>query len=390
MTNGYNDKTEMMEVCKMTEEMKDTQTQDAENSERKAVPWWKSKRAQYGMIAGACALVIASGGVAIAANQGASVEQDTQTETPITAEPVEEKESVQAEITVDLPEWNSDSTPVLLEVNDGVSTSYTTIDANNAGNAKLDLGDGTFTVTTISPINSDGSIYVVSDPVTVNKDTKTVPVTGTKVSADNVTEDQINAIKDAFNKAKDAGKVTDDVVNKVTNNANAGTDARNSKSDEEKQAAQETAKQETQSKQENNNSGSNSGSTTSTPASTPAASSGSNNSGSSSGSSSSSSQSQQSTPAHEHSWTPVYKTVHHDAVTEQQPIYETVGVCVCNVCGVENPGRDHEVAHMKAHEGCGTHEEYKSQITGYNTVVKTAAYDEQVISGYSCSCGATK
>ena len=375
MTNE--EKTEVIETMKQ------------ETSEKKPVPWWKNRRAQYGMIAGACALVIAGGaGIAIASNQPAPAEEQTQE--PAKVEQVEQATTHDLRVTLDLPEWSDTSTPALLEVNDGIDTSYKAVDSTSPS-ADLTLENGTYTLTLVSPINADGSIYIVSDPQAVKVDNTTganitSPITGTKLPAEDVTEEQINAIKDAFNKAKDTGKVDQITVDKVTNNANAGIDARNSKTDEEKQQAQETAKQETATKQESTNTGqSSTGSSSSSGSST-------SNSDSSSSSSDSSSQSQQSTPAHQHSWTPVYKTVHHDAVTEQQPVYETVGAVICNVCGedITNNKTNHLKAHALKHEGSSYHVEDKTIITGYNTVVIQQAYNEDVLDHYVCNCGAVK
>ena len=88
---------------------------------------------------------------------------------------------------------------------------------------------------------------------------------------------------------------------------------------------------------------------------------------------------------HTHSWTPVYRTVHHDAVTQEQPVYDSL--TVCSVCGQVRPNKDHITAHIKAHEGSGTHE--TNVQTGTRTIVTQAAYDEQVLDHYTCSCGAT-
>ena len=102
-----------------------------------------------------------------------------------------------------------------------------------------------------------------------------------------------------------------------------------------------------------------------------------NNSGSNSGTS----------QGHTHSWTPVYRTVHHDAVTQEQPVYERH--TVCSVCGYVTPNYDHRKAHVMAGEGSGTHGENRSRLTGYRTTTVQSAYDEQVLDHYSCSCGAT-
>ena len=390
MTNE--EKTEIMETVEVAEE---------EKSEKKALPWWKNRRAQYGLIAGACALVIAGGaGIAIASNQPVPAEEAEVSQTS----QVEQATEHDLKVTLDLPEWSDTSTPALLEVNDGIDTIYKAVDSANPA-TDLTLENGTYTLTLVSPINADGSIYIVSDPQTLNVDGTTganieTPFTGTKLPAEDVTEDQINAIKDAFNKAKDTGKVDQTTVDKVTNNANAGTDARNSKTDEEKQQAQDAAKQETASKQEQAQASvpetsrpSSGNSSASTPAS--------NNTGKSDGGSSSNSGSNtdsgnkdsgSSTPAHEHSWSPVYKTVHHDAVTEQQPVYTTVVRSICNVCGADITGNTsaHGKEHAMKHEGSGHHVVEEKQITGYKTVITKQAYDEQVVDYYRCSCGSTK
>ena len=363
MTNE--EKTEAMETVEVPEE---------ETSEKKPVPWWKNKRAQYGMVAGACALVIAGGaGIAIASNQPAPAEE---AESAPTAQ-VEQVSSHTLKVTLDLPEWSEGSTPALLEVNDGVSTTQTAIESASP-RADVTLENGTYTVSLVSPINADGSIYVVSDAQTLTLDGTTganveAHFTGTKLPAEDVTEAQINAIKDAFNKAKDAEKVEQEAVDKATNNANAGTDARNSKTDEEKQQAQDAAKQETATKQE---------------ATTPQNSNSANNanSGSNSGNSGSAS--------HTHSWTPVYKTVHHDAVThtEEQPEYKS-GYAAYHFCtkhGVKVDDSGHCSKCGGLAPGTYTDKVYETRQIGTKTVTITdqAAYDEQVVTGYTCSCGA--
>lgn len=118
----------------------------------------------------------------------------------------------------------------------------------------------------------------------------------------------------------------------------------------------------------------------------------------------------------------VTKVVHHDAVTRQEtytvvdkeaydePVYETH--VVCKVCGQDfgkgseaslNAG-DHSAitghsyhstkiqAGTKHHDAV-THQETKTVVVtpAYDeTVVVKQAYDETVITGYKCSCGATK
>lgn len=123
-----------------------------------------------------------------------------------------------------------------------------------------------------------------------------------------------------------------------------------------------------------------------------------------------------SKPSHAHSWNAQTTVVHHpasghneqvlikEAWTEYKPIYETVAIEVCDNCGAdctENP-----VAHNKEHMLNGTgkygwHTEYVQKQTGTETIAHPAEYetrwvqdstawDETVITGYTCSCGASK
>lgn len=127
--------------------------------------------------------------------------------------------------------------------------------------------------------------------------------------------------------------------------------------------------------------------------------------GSSGGSSGGGSTTQQ--PTHTHSWEPVYGTVHHDEVGHyetqtvseawDEPVYEYKQVC--SACGASFNTVDEVGDHIIfTHDGLAA---YSSQRIQTNTVhhdaviqqiwvVDQAAYDEQVITGYRCSCGATK
>lgn len=127
------------------------------------------------------------------------------------------------------------------------------------------------------------------------------------------------------------------------------------------------------------------------------------NSGSNSGNSDSSKKDE--TPAHQHNWVPVTKTVHHDAeykTVHHDAEYKTVHhdaeyktVYVCNNCG-EQFDTDAELdAHMKAHffDGCQSYHTAKvvTQQAWDEQVLVKGAWDETVTTGYRCStCGATK
>lgn len=119
--------------------------------------------------------------------------------------------------------------------------------------------------------------------------------------------------------------------------------------------------------------------------------------------------------SHTHSWNAQTTVVHHpasghneqvlikEAWTEYKPIYETVAIEVCNTCGADitdNPSK-HIKQHMLAGEGGSWRTEYIQKQTGTETIAHpaeyetrwvqdSAAWDETVITGYTCSCGASK
>lgn len=143
-----------------------------------------------------------------------------------------------------------------------------------------------------------------------------------------------------------------------------------------------------------NNNGSSSSSNTSKP---------------SNSSSSGSSNKKPTSPTHTHSWQPVTKTVHHDAVTEQKyvvdepaqeiPVYENVEYMICNECYLEMYSADEYYAHREATRHGGFKSAFKDVVVNttyteekghYETVTISDAYDETITTGYKCSCGATK
>lgn len=97
-------------------------------------------------------------------------------------------------------------------------------------------------------------------------------------------------------------------------------------------------------------------------------------------------------PSHTHLWTP--KTVHHDAVYEQQYIDDWVWFerYKCKTCGAFTYSISEANGHQEAsgRGGCGAYvsAEYQENRGYYEQVCVQSAYDEVV--GYVCSCGATK
>lgn len=74
------------------------------------------------------------------------------------------------------------------------------------------------------------------------------------------------------------------------------------------------------------------------------------------------------------------------AWTESVPVYSTVEVSICNICGQDVTGNTsaHAKAHMKAGEGSGHHSEVRKVVTGYNTVNHPAEghYETRVLGGH--------
>ena len=324
--------------------------------------------------------------------------------------------------------WDTEtSTPVIahIEDEDGKVDFYTAIAANKQVTVKVGES-GTYTVTFISPVNADGSIYKVpSKKVTAGKADKTVAtgVTFEKVDADKVTKDDLTAIAKDVAAAVKKGDSTltgdkgAEVVKKfednIKKNPNADTDA----VEKETEKAQESAKEEksdaktpetSDSKKSDSSSKKDEGKSDSKP-------SGGNSSNSGSNSNSGSSSKKDDTPAHQHNWVAQtktvhhdaqYKTVHHDAVTHQ--VWHdavTEEHYICNQCGADitSDPWGHINNSLMNGGNCGSyHSTYVTVKQGYyETVTDQAAYDEQVqvrdawdetvTTGYKCSsCGATK
>lgn len=74
------------------------------------------------------------------------------------------------------------------------------------------------------------------------------------------------------------------------------------------------------------------------------------------------------------------------AWTESIPVYSTVEVSICNICGQDVTGNTsaHAKAHMKAGEGSGHHSEVRREITGYNTVshAEEGHWETKVVGGH--------
>lgn len=340
----------------------------------------------------------------------------------------DEKQDMVLTLEVKADGWDADtSTPIIAHIEDadGEVDFYTAIAANKQVTVRVGKS-GTYTVTFISPVNADGSIYKVSSKkVTagkVDKKTASTGVTFNKVDADKVTKDDLTAIAKDVAAAVKKGDSTltgdkgAEVVKKFEDNIKKNPNADADAVEKESEKAQETAKEDTSdaktpetSDNKKNDSGNNGSGNKSD--SKPSGGSGNSDSGSSSGGSSK----KDDTTAHQHNWVAQTKTVHHDAqykTVHHDAQYKTVHhdavvkyVSICNNCGADITGN--EAAHFKNSllngGNCGScHEESRTVQAAYDEQVKvsdaydeqvqvSAAWDETVTTGYKCSsCGATK
>lgn len=340
----------------------------------------------------------------------------------------DEKQDMVLTLEVKADGWDADtSTPIIAHIEDadGEVDFYTAIAANKQVTVKVGKS-GTYTVTFISPVNADGSIYKVSSKkVTAGKADKKTASTGVtfnKVDADKVTKDDLTAIAKDVAAAVKKGDSTltgdkgAEVVKKFEDNIKKNPNADADAVEKETGKAEETAKEdksdaktpETSDSKKNDSGNNGSGNKSDSKPSE-----GSGNSGS--GSISSGSSKKDDTTAHQHKWVAQTKTVHHDAqykTVHHDAQYKTVHhdavvkyVSICNNCGADITGN--EAAHFKNSllngGNCGScHEESRTVQAAYDEQVKvsdaydeqvqvSAAWDETVTTGYKCSsCGATK
>ncbi|MDB1859035.1 hypothetical protein PMX13_00845 [Collinsella aerofaciens] len=355
----------------------------------------------------------------------------------------DEKQDMEFVLEVKAEGWDADtSTPVIAHIEgaDGEVDFYTAIDANRQVTVKVGKS-GTYTVTFISPVNADGSIYKVpSKRIAAGKTDKTAAtgVTFDKVDADKVMKDELTDIAKDVAEAVKKGDSTltgdkgAEVVKKfednIKKNPNADTDA----VEKETGKAEETAKEDksdaktpetsggkkddgkatggsdNSGNKSNSSSKKDEGKSDSKP-------SGGNSSNSGSNTNSGSSSKKDGTPAHVHKYDIYHpavthtEKVYHPAVTHTEKVYHpavthTEECSICNGCGADITGNEQAHAYnalMAGNKACGAYH------TVYNTVTDSAAWEETVTitdsaaweeavtitdsaAYYTCSCGATK
>lgn len=276
----------------------------------KAIEWVKNHKPHTAAIAIVVVAVIA---VSIAAASGAFTQQDKAT--------TDEQKTVDVTLSVTADHgWDENSTPAIahIEGNDVDFYHAVTPDADgNKGTSTVELAEGDYTVSFVSPVNSDGSAFDIYDTgapvdITVDADAKTAPAVNchmAQIPADKVTDDMladiIDKTKDAIEKGDetlkgDAGTgILDKLDGNVAKNPNASDKTKQEATDADKDVdVNDKPAQTTPSAKNDGNAkaDSNSGSQSSNAGSS---NSGSNNAGNSSKPSQSS---QPSKPAHTHTW----------------------------------------------------------------------------------------
>ena len=262
--------------------------------------WARSHKPQVAAIAAAIVVAIV---VATAVASGAFATSEQQPEQ-------QESRTVDVALNVTADHgWDENSTPAIahIEGNDVDFYHAVTPDAEgNKGTSTVELAEGDYTVSFVSPVNSDGSAFDVYDTgapvdITVDADAKTAPAVNcpmAQIPADKVTDDMladiIDKTKDAIEKGDetlkgDAGTgILDKLDGNVAKNPNASDKTKQEATDAEKdvdvnkEPAQTTPSAKTDNAKTDNNAGSQS----------------SNNGSSNSGSASS----KPSKPAHTHTW----------------------------------------------------------------------------------------
>lgn len=429
MFNDNSTETEGIPADKTAEIPKVVDSTEEENAKKPLVLFGREFSRKQVCVAGAgilCAALLIGGGAYAISHASWTGDSNAPA---VSQSKDEEKQDMVLTLEVKADGWDADtSTPVIAHIEDadGEVDFYTAIAANKQVTVKVGKS-GTYTVTFISPVNADGSIYKVSSKkVTAGKADKKTASTGVtfnKVDADKVTKDDLTAIAKDVAAAVKKGDSTltgdkgAEVVKKfednIKKNPNADTDAveketgkaeetaKEDKSDAKTPETSDNKKNDSGSKNDSGNNGSGNKSD-----SKPSGGSGNSGSGSSSGGSSK----KDDTTAHQHNWVAQtktvhhdaqYKTVHHDAVTHQ--VWHdavTEEHYICNQCGADITSDPW--GHLDAYDHGGYHSSYVTVKQGYyETVTDKAAYDEQVqvsaawdetvTTGYKCSsCGATK
>lgn len=285
----------------------------------KAKAWAGSHKPQAIAIAMGAILAVGAIGGGIAYSAGAFAPQTKSVITKVDTSVDEKTVDVTLNVTADHG-WDENSTPAIahIEGNDVDFYHAVTPDAEgNKGTSTVELAEGDYTVSFVSPVNSDGSAFDIYDTgapvdITVDADAKTAPAVNcpmAQIPADKVTDDMLADIvdktKDAIKKGDetlkgDAGTgILDKLDGNVAKNPNASDKTKQEATDADKDVDvnDKPAQTTPSAKTDGNKADSNKSNAGSQPSNTGSSNSGSNNAGNSGSSSS-----QPSKPAHTHTW----------------------------------------------------------------------------------------
>lgn len=387
-----------------TQVIESTEAQAADAAPEKG---WKalSKNAKIGISVGAVAVVAAAVvGICVWANQPATLPADEPVEKALVAE-TEEGASQKVKIGYEGYEAAEGDTPVIAHIT-GTADGNRSVDyyhAVSGAQEDVELVPGGYSIEYLPVLKAGGSLVTAKDGAVsaVVEDGALVSTSKTnEKAAEDVTQDDLDNVLEAVKKAVEKGDDTlkgdagKDVVDKVAEAVKATGKVDESKVEEAKKDAETKASEPSAGSNagqpaattgSNGNSGSNGGSADKAPASQPASTpSASQPSGNGSSQGGTSQPEQPSAPAHVHNWQPVYSTiVDQEAYTSHEPVGSYI---LCN-CGATFSSQSEWSAHAQA-AGRGQNHGYSVQ-TKYSDVYHPAV-THQEITGYTCSCGATK
>lgn len=335
--------------------------------------WARSHKPQVAAIAAAIVVAIV---VAIAVASGAFATSEQQPE---------QQESRTVDVTLNVTAdngWDENSTPAIAHIkgNDVDFYHAVTPDADgNKGTSTVELAEGDYTVSFVSPVNSDGSAFDIYDTgapvdITVDADAKTAPVVDchmTRIPADQVTDEMLTHIIDQTKDAVENGDETlkgeagtgilDKLEGNVAQNPNASDETKQEATDADKEVDVNGA-----------------------PAQTPPPTTTDNNTGSQSSNTgnSGSSSSQTSQSAHTHTW------VNHTATRQvwvsnwvDVPDYGTQQVAVGNKYifaydGYTTTDINDAKAHARELIMQGVPENYRTETVYETQTVQTGSHKE--------------
>lgn len=370
--------------------------------------WARSHKPQVAAIA---AVIVVAIVVAIAVASGAFATSEQQPE---------QQESRTVDVTLNVTAdngWDENSTPAIAHIEGSDVDFYhaVTPDAEgNKGTSTVALAEGDYTVSFVSPVNSDGSAFDIYDTgapvdITVDADAETAPAVDcpmTQIPADQVTDEMLQDIIDQTKDAVENGDETlkgdagtgilDKLEGNVAQNPNASDETKQEATDADKEVDvnDEPAQTTPPATTDNSNTGNQSTST------------GSSNSGSTStgnSGNSGSSSSQPSQPTHTHTW------VNHTATRQvwvsnwvDVPDYGTQQVAVGNKYifaydGYTTTDINDAKAHARELIMQGVPENYRTETIYETQTVQTGSHKEDhgsyktetyVDYVYCSSCGA--